>query len=365
MLRTAARRLSRSGASRALDVTIRHARCSSAIAISATRGCEPAGRIFAPRSHLATRGFAADAGGKSDGSGQNVGSDSSDEEEETKEERMRRRKAEDDEFAAIMSQKLLNAAMKHVKTHGFTDQAIQAGAVEMGLSAAAAGIVKRGAGSLVEHFVDECDSRLSLKIATHGEQELEDLIFPKDKMAKVVGWRLDMLKEHVEAWPAALAVMGKPENMPTTLRQRAMLADELVNASGPVAMNLQGAKAALLLPAGMASAAGFYGDRAAATALYAACELFLVSDTSPGFTDTDAFVKKRVHEMFDLASGVEAAGGFAVRNVRNALNADALPPFVTAELAKAVGGLGKVFGFTGFTPPPPPAGDDKKKDDGQ
>jgi hypothetical protein len=50
--------------------------------------------------------------------------------------------------------------------------------------------------------------------------------------------------------------------------------------------------------------------------------------------------------------------------VRNALNADALPPFVTAELAKAVGGLGKVFGFTGFTPPPP-AGDDKKKDDGQ
>ena len=257
MLRTAARRLSRSGASRALDVTIRHARCSSAIAISATRGCEPAGRTFAPRSHLATRGFAADAGGKSDGSGQNVGSDSSDEEEETKEERMRRRKAEDDEFAAIMSQKLLNAAMKHVKTHGFTDQAIQAGAVEMGLSAAAAGIVKRGAGSLVEHFVDECDSRLSLKIATHGEQELEDLIFPKDKMAKVVGWRLDMLKEHVERWPAALAVMGKPENMPTTLRQRAMLADELVNASGPVAMNLQGAKAASLLARGDGERRGF------------------------------------------------------------------------------------------------------------
>jgi hypothetical protein len=54
--------------------------------------------------------------------------------------------------------------------------------------------------------------------------------------------------------------------------------------------------------------------------------------------------------MFDLASGVEAAGGFAVRNVRNALNADALPPFVTAELAKAVGGLGKVFRVHGVHP---------------
>ena len=64
--------------------------------------------------------------------------------------------------------------------------------------------------------------------------------------------------------------------------------------------------------------------------------------------------------MFDLASGVEQVGGFAVRNVKSLINSDALPPFVKAELQKAVGGFGKVLGFAGFAPPP---GSDAKKGD--
>ena len=116
----------------------------------------------------------------------------------------------------------------------------------------------------MEHFVDECDSRLSLRIATTGEDDLKDLT-PEEKMVKVIGWRLDMLKEHAEHWGAALAVMGLPENLPTTLRQRAMLADELVGATGPTMTGLDSSKGGNITAA--AKAAGFYGDRAAAGAL--------------------------------------------------------------------------------------------------
>ena len=49
-----------------------------------------------------------------------------------------------------------------------------------------------------------------------------------------------------------------------------------------------------------------------------------------------------------------------MRNVKSLINSDALPPFVKAELQKAVGGFGKVLGFAGFAPPP---GSDAKKGD--
>ena len=78
---------------------------------------------------------------------------------------------------------------KHVASHGFTVRAV----TEMGYSAALATLVPR-CRIFVEHFVDECDSRLSL-IATTGEDDLKDLT-PEEKMVKVIGWRLDMLKEH-------------------------------------------------------------------------------------------------------------------------------------------------------------------------
>ena len=41
------------------------------------------------------------------------------------------------------------------------------------------------------------------------------------------------------------------------------------------------------------ASAGWYADRAAVAALYGACELFMVGDTSPGFEDTRAFVRPR------------------------------------------------------------------------
>jgi ubiquinone biosynthesis protein COQ9 len=353
------RTISRSGAARALAATIRPARSSPALDVIAARHIEPIGGALAHRSHLALpRGFATDTerilGRKG---GNRAEEEGVEKDEDGATESMRRRKAEDDEFAGIMRQKILNESMKHVASHGFTVRAIQRAVTEMGYSAALATLVPRGAGSLVEHFVDECDSRLSLRIATTGEDDLKDLT-PEEKMVKVIGWRLDMLKEHAEHWGAALAVMGLPENLPTTLRQRAMLADELVGATGPTMTGLDSSKGGNITAA--AKAAGFYGDRAAAGALYAACELFLVTDTSPGFADTDDFVRQRTREMFDLASGVEQVGGFAVRNVKSLINSDALPPFVKAELQKAVGGFGKVLGFAGFAPPP---GSDAKKGD--
>ena len=116
-----------------------------------------------------------------------------------------------------------------------------------------------------------------------------------------------------------------------------MLADELVGATGPTMTGLDSSKGGNITAA--AKAAGFMatGPR---PARYAACELFLVTDTSR-VCGHRRLRRQRTREMFDLASGVEQVGGFAVRNVKSLINSDALPPFVKAELQKAVGGLEK------------------------
>ena len=68
-------------------------------------------------------------------------------------------------------------------------------------------------GSLVEHFVEECDSRLSVMISTR-EEELADMT-AKERLVALTRWRLAMLEPHVESWASAVAIQAAPENVPT------------------------------------------------------------------------------------------------------------------------------------------------------
>ena len=129
----------------------------------------------------------------------------------------------------------------------------------------------------------------------------------------VMRWRLAMLEPYIESWASAVAIQAAPENVPTTLRQRAMLADEMCAAAGP-GLGLAGVAHGGGGSGGGGfemAAAGWYSDRAAVAALYSTCELFMLTDTSPNFADTREFVANRVGEMSDAAKTIEEVGGFA------------------------------------------------------
>ena len=320
-----------------------------------------------------TRGFAA--GADSNDAGTDFAASTSDGASETSERlgvESKRRKDEDRDRTRALTERLLAAATKRVAEHGWSEAALRAAADDLGYSRAVVGAVRGGAGALVNHFCEDCDSRLSVRIVMETEEALDPLS-PSERLATAIKWRLEMLEPVIETWPAALALQAAPENAAATATRVALLADELVGAMGAhgvglsratraaVATGLQdpippekeerpsdaagaaGAaadetdaaaasdvtraetekpreKVGSVSPSPLAAAfasAGWYADRAAVAALYGACELFMVGDTSPGFEDTRAFVDARVSELAGFAAAAEEAATSAAAASRS------------------------------------------------
>mmetsp|Transcript_14784 Transcript_14784/g.24217 ORF Transcript_14784/g.24217 Transcript_14784/m.24217 type:complete len:389 (+) Transcript_14784:603-1769(+) len=261
----------------------------------------------------------------------NVADGDGDEEEQEQERiraQQRDRAREDADAAHGVTQRLLAAAVKHAAGgSGWTDASLRAAASDLGYSPAVLGQLPRGVGSLVEHFVEECDSRLSVMVSSRHD-ELADMSGTQ-RLATVMHWRLAMLEPVIEGWAAAVAIQAAPENIPSTLRQRAMLSDEMCGASGP-GFGL----AHISLPGGASASggvdmavAGWYSDRTAVAALYSTCELYMLTDTSQNFADTRAFVTRRVGELSEAGKTFEEVGGFA------AMAAKGLPAMPGAGLS--------------------------------
>jgi ubiquinone biosynthesis protein COQ9 len=75
---------------------------------------------------------------------------------------------------------------------------LRAAATDLGYSAAVLGSLPRGKGQLVEYFVENCDSRLSVDISMRYE-ELEGM-FGKERLLAVMRWRLTMIEPVIETW---------------------------------------------------------------------------------------------------------------------------------------------------------------------
>ena len=277
-----------------------------------------------------------------------------------------------------MTERLLAAATRHVVEHGWSKAALFAAADELGYSRAVIGSVRNGAGALVHHFCEDCDSRLSVRIVMEQEDVLDPLL-PSERLATAIKWRLEMLEPVIETWPAALAAQAAPENAAATATRVALLADELVGVMGAQGVGLSRATTAAVASPGLQdpippeketncqtgddadadadadarggetaeaeeptprenskkdpkrggthrspspfatafASAGWYADRAAVAAVYGACELFMVGDTSPGFEDTRAFVDARARELAQFAAAAEEAATSAAAASRS------------------------------------------------
>ena len=214
--------------------------------------------------------------------------------------------------------------------------------------------------ALAHHFAEECDSRLSVKIIAEGDEALAPLA-PTARLAKVIAWRLEMLEPFVEHYPAALAALAEPRALPATIARVAALADEMCRAAGP-GVGLAAAsfetfrreteerpdkddddaslsrnaerndakedakeESATTSSSTRASAASGYRqfapsaslpgawalDRAVVASLYGACELYMLTDQSPGFEATRRFVDLRCRDATALGKSLEEVGGFA------------------------------------------------------
>jgi len=93
----------------------------------------------------------------------------------------------------------------------------------------------------------------------------------------------------------ALAVMAQPRHVPESVKELALLVDEIWYLAGDVAVDPT-----------------WYTKRASLSAIYAAAELFMTNDRSPEFSETREFLRRRLDETNEI--------GHATRSVREWLS---------------------------------------------
>lgn len=99
--------------------------------------------------------------------------------------------------------------------------------------------------------------------------------------------------------------MAQPSYVPQSLKELALLADEILYLAGDVSVDPT-----------------WYTKRASLSAAYAAAELFMTTDQSPGFRETRAFLRRRLDEAAQAGGAVRSAGewlGFTASAAVNVL----------------------------------------------
>ncbi|KAK8503188.1 hypothetical protein V6N13_025948 [Hibiscus sabdariffa] len=183
--------------------------------------------------------------------------------------------------------RVLQASLRHVIRLGWSEEAMIAGAKEVGISPSIVGSFPRKEAALVEFFMDDCLQRLIDRIDS-GE-ELQNLT-PSQRIYKLVRIRLEMQAPYISKWSQALSIQAHPLNVSTSFKQRAMLIDEIWHAAGDETYDLD-----------------WYVKRTVLGGIYSTTEIYMLTDSSPEFRDTWLFLDNRVKDAFDLKKTIQEA----------------------------------------------------------
>ncbi|XP_005796322.1 ubiquinone biosynthesis protein COQ9, mitochondrial [Xiphophorus maculatus] len=183
--------------------------------------------------------------------------------------------------------RILTAALEFVPLHGWSMEAISAGAEAVGLSSASTGMFTNGAGDLVLHFISQCNSNLTEILAEQHNQVQLGQVEPKktaDFLRDAVETRLRMYIPYMESWPQAMSILLLPHNIPDSLKHLSTMVDDIWYYAGDRSTDMN-----------------WYTKRAVLTGLYNSTELVMLQDSSPDFQDTWTFLDNRIQDVTNMA----------------------------------------------------------------
>lgn len=181
---------------------------------------------------------------------------------------------------------ILSAALAHVPTHGFTTTALTQGARDAGYLDISTNLFPTGAFSIVNyHLVTQ---RLALAKHTPSLPNQTDIT---TNIRTLALRRLRANEPILHRWQEALALLSTPRHLPTSLRELALLSDELLFLAGSTTVT-----------------SAWYANRAALAAIYASAELFMTQDRSKGFVETEGFLTRRLEEGEKVRGGLDMLG---------------------------------------------------------
>ncbi|XP_061101952.1 ubiquinone biosynthesis protein COQ9-B, mitochondrial-like isoform X1 [Conger conger] len=231
--------------------------------------------------------------------------------------------SEDYETEEQLQTRILTAALDFVPQHGWSAEAISAGAESLGLSSASAGLFTNGAGDLILHFVAQCNSQLTESLAEEHNQVQLGQAEPKETaqyLRDAVEARLRMLIPYIDTWPQAMSILLLPHNIPDSLKHLSTLIDDIWYYAGdrstdvsvssrpkppssnfifsPVHQHLHSVRPG-------SAKLNWYTRRAALTGIYNTTELVMLQDSSPDFQDTWTFLDNRIQDMMSMADAAK------------------------------------------------------------
>lgn len=176
--------------------------------------------------------------------------------------------------------RLLEAALIHIPFEGWSRRALHLGAADIGLDTSAVKrLFPRGGDDLLVHLDVWADRQL----VDRTEQAVLDKLRIKDRIAKLVKTRLDILAPHREAIRRAVAARLLPNN--------AMTAGTALWRSMDLIWTLAGDQT---------RDASYYSKRGLLLAVWTTTFFFWLEDHSVGLKDSTAFLERRIDNVMQF-----------------------------------------------------------------
>ncbi|XP_037538593.1 ubiquinone biosynthesis protein COQ9, mitochondrial isoform X1 [Nematolebias whitei] len=237
--------------------------------------------------------------------------------------------------------RLLTAALEFVPQHGWSMEAIAAGAESLGLSSASTGMFSNGMGDLVLHFIAQCNANLTEILAEQHNQVQQGQVEPKQTaefLKDAIETRLRMYIPYIETWPQAMSILLLPHNIPDSLKHLSTMVDDIWYYAGDRSTDVSGSyhprspfssAHSFLSPFHQhpnnirpaTAQMNWYTKRAALTGIFNTTELVMLQDSSPDFQDTWQFLDNRIKDIVNMATTakqVQATGEAVVQGFMGA-----------------------------------------------
>ncbi|KAK5995789.1 Ubiquinone biosynthesis protein coq9 [Cladobotryum mycophilum] len=197
---------------------------------------------------------------------------------------------------------ILAAAYKHVPDQGFSHRALSLGARDAGYLDISLSVLADGPFSLIRyHLVTQRKN-----LATQSQKLFGGDAQPSvsARVAALTWQRLMNNKDVIHRWQEALATMAQPSYLPESLKELAVLSDEIWFLAGDRSVD-----------------PSWYTKRAALSMVYSSSELFMTNDKSTEFVDTNKFLQRRLQEVESVGGTLSSVGQFAGFTFNAGINA--------------------------------------------
>jgi ubiquinone biosynthesis protein COQ9 len=190
-------------------------------------------------------------------------------------------------FADSERERLIEAILPDVPFDGWSQRALRGAARRAGVPyGEAAALFPRGAPDMVAAMSHWADRRMVRRIETALLQPtIAEPLGLSRRVALAIHIRFEVVLPWREAVRRGLSVLALPHNLPLGLRLLYDSVDAIWEAVGDHPTDFS-----------------FYTKRASLAAIIAAATLYWLDDRSPNFEDTDAFVERRLADLYRMTA---------------------------------------------------------------